>query len=69
MMTQMERLTARIQQLCKANPGTAMNLVIIVGANGEPVMWIPDLSWKMEGDDRSLIAAGIKPEVRKEAPP
>lgn len=64
-MTQIERLLARIKQLCKENPASLLEIRIITDANGEPCMWFPGTAQRVEGDDQTLIASRIKPGERK----
>lgn len=47
-MTQEERLTARVKQLCKANPLQAIHLTIIVDDKGGPLLWFVDEPAKVE---------------------
>lgn len=65
MMTQTERLLARILKLCKENPSRAVGLTIITDAQGEPLMWFPGFSLDVEGDDKNLVALGVKPPERR----
>lgn len=68
-MTQIERLLARIKNLCKENPSCLIGVKIITDSNGEPFLWFPDQPVNVEGNDSQLISAGLKGTTRKLAMP
>lgn len=60
-MTQLEKLYARIKQLCNENPSRAFRFTVIVDGNKEPLLWFCDEPVKSEGkqDDKDTQRIGV----------
>lgn len=48
-MTQLEKLYARLKQLCNENPSRALHVTIVIDEKKEPLLWLVDEPQKVEG--------------------
>lgn len=65
-MTKMEMLLARVKQVVGESPSRIVTMIVVVDEHGEPKLWSPEVSGRMEGIEKTVIIAetnGPKPAM------